>query len=165
MNKIKVFYAFTCFILFVSVLILSSFSVVSAVSNSTINFKVDIFAPPAPVVSLSLPDQIYLGNVSKGTETDKVKVEFNNTGTVAIIITPQLNDNSENIFNYTYFARRTSDSFQRIGFWSMNVSAPGTSGVESDYFYAKLDLRNYPGNFTSNLIGHTVPIKIVAVSQ
>lgn len=165
MNKKEVYFAFICFILFVGMLFLSSLGMVSAVSNSTINFKVDIFAPPAPVVRLSLPDQIYLGNVSKGVETDKVKVEFNNTGTVAIIITPQLNDNSENIFNYTYFARRTTDSYQRIGSWSMNVSAPGTSGVESDYFYAKLDLRNYPGNFTSDLIGYTAPIKILAVSQ
>ncbi|MEK6910942.1 MAG: hypothetical protein AABW82_04160 [Nanoarchaeota archaeon] len=162
----KEFYFIGCmFLLVVGVFVFSSFSFVSAVSNSTINFKVDIFAPPAPVVRLSLPDNIYLGNVSKGTETEKVKVEFNNTGTVAIIITPQLNDNSENIFNYTYFARRTTDSYQRIGLWSMNVSAPGTSGIEGDYFYAKLDLRNYPGNFTSDLIAYTVPIKILAVSQ
>ncbi|MDO8563748.1 MAG: hypothetical protein Q7R87_01950 [Nanoarchaeota archaeon] len=165
MNRKEIFFTACIFLLVVVAFVFSSFGLVSAVSNSTINFKVDIFAPPAPVVRLSLPDNIYLGNVSKGTETEKVKVEFNNTGTVAIIITPQLNDNSENIFNYTYFARRTTDSYQRVGSWSMNVSAPGISGIEGDYFYAKLDLRNYPGNFTSDVIGYTVPIKIFAVSQ
>lgn len=165
MNRKDISYVVGIFLLVVGVFVFSSLNVVSAVNNSTINFKVDIFAPPTPVIMLSLPDNIYLGNVSKGSETEKVKVEFNNTGTVAVIITPQLNDNSESIFNYTYFARRTTDSYQRIGSWSMNVTAPGTSGVESDYFYAKLDLRNYPGNFTSDLIGYTVPIKIFAVSQ
>lgn len=165
MGRREVCFVLGTFLLAVGMLIIFLISFVNASNNSTITFEANVFAPPAPLVRLSLPDRIFLGNVSKGTETDKVKVDFNNTGNVAVTITPQLNDNNENIFNYTYFARRTTDSYQRIGNWSMNVAVPGASGIESDYFYAILDLRNYPGNITSDLIGYSAPIKILAVSQ
>jgi len=139
-----------CFLLVASLVIVNA--------NDILTVEADILGPAPAVLSVEVPDFVYLGNVSKGEETDKVKIYMNNTGNVPILVTPEL-VNSDEIFDNLYFARRTTDSYEQIGEWSMNLTAPTTGGIESDYFYMKLDLRNYNKNITQDYIGKQADVK------
>ena len=69
-------------------------------------------------VPIEVPDYIFLGNVSKGEETDKAKIYVNNTGNVNVTITPQLKDLSDEIFRNLYFQNRqtgNNSAIRRIG--------------------------------------------------
>lgn len=144
--------------------LLAFFGFVSAGDVSV--FQVDLMGPAAPVIGISVPDIVDFGALANGEETDNIKMYINNTGNVGIIITPRLVNSSENVFNYTYFQRRTTESYSKIGSFSFNISAPATTGgIRSDYVYAKLDLKNYNGNFTSTIYNYNASIRFFAVSQ
>ncbi|MBS3091382.1 hypothetical protein J4217_02965 [Candidatus Pacearchaeota archaeon] len=150
-------------ILFLSLIFIGSLVIVNA--NDILTVEANIFGLEPPRISVNVPDYIFVGNASKETETDKVRVDINNTGNVAIVISPELVNESDEIFSNLYFARRAADSYKRIGSWSMNVSAPTAGGVESDYMYMKLDLRNFDGNITEDRIGKRADVRFIATAQ
>jgi hypothetical protein len=43
----------------------------------------------------------------------------------------------------------------------MNISSPGSSGVESDWFYTRLDLRAYTGTISSDMLDRESDVKFV----
>lgn len=148
---------------FIIVTSMFNFSFVGA--GNSMNVEADIIANP-PVISVQVPDRVYLGSVSPGGETNRTKVSLNNTGNVAIVITPILTNSSEVLMKNIYFARRTTESYKKVGDFSMNLSKPTTpGGVEEDYFYMKLDLTNYNQILTKNLTGYTSEIVFYAVEQ
>lgn len=112
-------------------------------------FSVDINGPTpyVAVLNVSVPDSVYLGVVKVGGETNKSKVTVSNTGNVAIVVTPSLVNSSDALFANLYFQRRVADSFRRIGNFSLNLTAPAEGDTTDDYFYVKLDLKNYNGTF------------------
>jgi hypothetical protein len=123
----------------------------SAVSDSMV-VEANVFAQ---TISIEVPDHVFLGNVTRGFSADYVRIDMNNTGTTDVKITPQLEDSSEKIFNYTYFARRTTEDFYRIGNFSINILKPSSiGGKRSEYCYVKLDLTDYPYDINQNLIGY-----------
>ena len=139
---------------------------VSADSDSeTMTIEADIFTQPPLVVSIEVPDYVFLGNVSVGkTNNNKTKVYVNNTGTANIIITPQVKNLSDDIVNYLYFQRRVADSWKQIGNFSFGINASTTGGKEDEYFYMKLDLKDYNGTIDQDIIGYQTDIKFVAMS-
>ena len=135
------------------------------------DFEADIYALPVFVanVSLQVPNYVYIGNVTVGEKqanpTSANKIYINNTGNVDIRITPLLHNSSEQIFSYLYFSTTTTGPYQRIGNFSFVITAPTTGGYRADYFYAKLDLTNYTGNLTGDLIAHRTKIRFDAAAQ
>jgi len=129
--------------------------------------EIDVFVPE-DVIKIEVPDYIYVGNLTWGSEeeTDKVKIYLNNTGTVDVKITSELSDPGEEIFSYLFFANRTYNDYERIGGnWSINIPAPSNpGGYEDDYFYMKLDLTDYGGDFDEDL-NHQAQIDFIAVEQ
>src|SRR3989344_7912271 len=84
--------------LFILILLSALFSFyVSAGQNETMTVEANIFAEEIyqDIISIEVPDYIFLGNVSKGEETEKAKIYVNNTGNVNVTITPQLKDLSD----------------------------------------------------------------------
>ncbi|MDP3881452.1 MAG: hypothetical protein Q8Q31_01080 [Nanoarchaeota archaeon] len=131
-------------------------------------FEVDVLGDQVddPVISLEVQDRVDFGEVENGRQTSNVRINVTNTGNVGIIVTPKLTDSSEDIFNYTYFQRRTTEPYSKIGIFNFNISAPAKLGEnKSDYIYAKMDLRNYPSTILRDLNGHTTNVKFFAVSQ
>jgi hypothetical protein len=119
----------------------------------------------ADTISIEVPDSIFLGNVTSGFSTDYQKVDINNTGTTNVRITPRLENSSEEIFNYTYFARRTTEDFVKIGDFSLNISKPSSlGGKRSDYCYIKLDLTNYGSRINQNLLDYRTNVIFWATS-
>ncbi|MDP1729407.1 MAG: hypothetical protein Q8L27_04350, partial [archaeon] len=123
-----------------------------SISGESMTAEANIFADS---ISIEVPDYIFLGNISKGFANEKVKLYINNTGTTNVTITPKLEDSSEKIFNYTYFARRADDVFVQIGKFSLNIPKPSTFGGKRDeYCYIRLDLTNYPYSISNDVPAH-----------
>jgi len=137
---------------------------VSAVDIS--RFEVNVFKEAVDMVRISVPDRVVFGNISKGQDSDEFKVDINNTGTVDVTVTPQLVDSGETIFSHLYFKRVLANPLTRIGLYSQNVSAPSTQGgSKAAYMYAVLDLRNFTGTISSDMMNHGADIKFMAVAQ
>lgn len=137
---------------------------VGALHSDVSAFEVNIVGPPEPIVKISVPDNVFFGNLENGQQSDEIRINVTNTGTVGVIITPQLIDKSERIFNYTYFGRRLADPFKRIGNFNFNITAPATGEVRDDYIYAKLDLRNFDGVINNDIPGHKADVRFFAVA-
>lgn len=137
---------------------------VSAVHNDVSTFEVNIIGPPEPIIKISVPDNVFFGDLENGQQSDNVRINITNTGTVGVIITPQLIDKSEKIFNFTYFARRTTNPFQKVGNFNFNITAPATGDVREDYIYAKLDLRDFDGVIDNDILGHKADVRFFAVA-
>src|SRR3989344_3420316 len=130
----------------------SLFVIVFVSANSNVDFVADVYAPRT---SIQITNSIYMGNISKGYSTDKTRVDINNTGDVAVMVTPQLSNSSEEIFSNLYFKRIQSDPFARIGNFSLNISKPSSmGGVKESSFYVKLDLTGYTGTISADKLGH-----------
>jgi len=128
--------------------------------------ETDIIVPDS-VIKIEVPDYVYVGNITWGfeTQTEKIKIPINNTGTVDVEVYPGLVNPGGDVFSFLHFARRTTEPYQRIGNWSFNISAPAPGGVEEDYFYMKLDLSEYEGDFDESLLGHKADIEFIAVEH
>ena len=123
--------------------------------------EIDIYGPPAPIISIQVPDSIDLGNISYNGDGTRTRVDINNSGNVNVNIKPVLVDSGDQIFSNLYFIRRTTDVYTKIGTWSINVNA-SSSGVEQEYFYMKLDLRDFNGNIVSDMLNERENIKFIA---
>src|SRR3989344_6074882 len=147
-------------VLLVGVL-LSLFVIVFVSANSNVDFVADVYAPRT---SIQITNSIYMGNISKGYSTDKTRVDINNTGDVAVKVTPQLSNSSEEIFSNLYFARRTTEPYGKIGNFSLNISQPSSLGdVTDEYFYVKLDLTGYTGTISADKLGHKAQVVFYAL--
>lgn len=141
-----------------------SFNVMAASGSEPIStFEVDIYGPPVARIEIQVPDRIDLGNLSYNSYSDDFKVEINNSGNVNINVRPVL-VTSDDIFKNLYFRKRTSGNesiFTKVGDWSMNITAP-TGSVREDWFYARLDLRDYAGSITRDMLSQEANVKFIA---
>ena len=135
------------------------------IAGNVMTAETDIYVP-AEIVSIEVQDYVYLGNITVGenSETEKVKVYINNTGNVGVVVTPQLVDSNEDLFDNIYFARITTVPYEKIGSWSINISKPSSGGVRKEDFWMKLDLSDYTGELNEE-IGHESDIVFIAVAQ
>ncbi|MBR9704631.1 hypothetical protein GOV12_04410 [Candidatus Pacearchaeota archaeon] len=163
-----------CVTFILSLILLTS--LVFAQSNASMEVEANIigFLDDDPVydVSIEVPDSIFLGNVTKNDPiSDELRVYINNTGNLAITVTPQLFDSSEKIFSNLFFrtlktSNGTSVLKQRIGDYSLDIDKPATSvGVKSKYCYMSLDLTDFNEELEEDLIGHKSRIVFLAMPQ
>lgn len=133
--------------------------------------EVDVIAEDSDIISVQVPERIDFGEISKGEKSEEMRIYINNTGNVDIIVTPDLLDQSEDIFSYLYLRKqKTSDGldvpFSRIGDFSLNISKPDAGDdFKSAYFYMILDLSDYPDEILDDMINHETDIKFYAVAQ
>ena len=120
-------------------------------ASDSMSVEVNVYAPS---VSLSVPDRIAFGNLTKGYDSDQVDFLIYNTGTSNIKITAELENSSDNIFRYLYLWG-SSISQKRIENFTINISAPSAyGGSESKTIYSKLKLSEFNGTISSDLIGY-----------
>lgn len=142
--------------------ILSVNSVMAASGAEPVStVEVDIYGPPPSIIEIQVPDSIDLGNISYNGDGARTRVDINNSGNVDVDIRPMLAVEGDEIFSNLYFVRRTTDVYTKIGDWSIRVNA-STSGVEEDYFYMKLDLRDYSGSIEGDMLNERENIKFIA---
>jgi hypothetical protein len=90
------------------------------------------------------------GEIASGYETKYAKVNISNTGTMDVIVRPEIDNLLDPIFQNLYFTHRspsTDFNYKRIGEFDFRLNKSEEYGEENeDYFYAKLDLRSYSGS-------------------
>jgi hypothetical protein len=161
------------FFILYSVLLISF---VFAESNGTTIVKANImgFSNNTTVydVSIEVPDIIDFGNITKDEPvSDELKIYINNTGRLAITVTPQLFDEDETIFSYLFFrtlksSNGTNVPKQRIGDYSVDIDKPLTgNGYRSKYCYISLDLSDFDGEIKEDLIDYKSKIVFLAMPQ
>ena len=122
-------------------------------------------------VGIQVTDYIDLGNVTNKTLLSaEKKIYINNTGSVNITVTPQLEDPNEGIFSFLYFRLRMSSSdtsknkYSRIGDFNIYIDKPSSgSKVKSEYCYMRLNLTEFDGPLTEDLYDHRANVIFYAM--
>ncbi|NCO11820.1 hypothetical protein CO038_02440 [Candidatus Pacearchaeota archaeon CG_4_9_14_0_2_um_filter_39_13] len=151
------------FILFVFLILFSGV----VIAQEFMTVETDIIVPES-LIMIEVPDYVYVGNITWGFETEVIsdKVNINNTGTVDVRVYPELVDPEEEIFRFLHFSELKNGPYKIIEDWDINISAPSQfGGVEKEYFYMKLDLEDYEGEFNESMLGHQTQIEFIAVEQ
>jgi len=163
-NYMKKEGAFLIFTIFLAVFVFQ-FSVVFGEQNDTMILAADIlpYVTNVTTVSIEVPDYVFFGNLTKGGFSEEIKVTVNNTGTVNVIVTPELTNSSEKIFNNTYFrTRKTSGGiavpFTKLGDFNFRINKS-----DSEYFYISLDLTNYTEDIPVALPNHQAELTFFAL--
>lgn len=144
---------------------------VLAGQNETMVVEANIFADPVleDVISIEVPDYVFLGNVSRGEKTEKIRINVNNTGTVNITVTPELNNPLDKIFSNIYCQSRQTGNYStiyKIGSYSFDIEAPSSlGGKRSEYFYMWLNLTDYEESIPNDMIGEREQITFVALPK
>lgn len=174
MNKTYFFYKIG---IFLTAIMLCIFPINLIAASDVMRIEVDVIdsgsqEPGQPgSISIEVPDLIDLGDVDEDGNSDELKIYVNNTGEVAITVTPQLVDYSDDIFSNLYFREFKTSGGQpvepkRIGSWSFNISAPASGATQrSKYFYMRLDLKDADIDLSSDLNGHRADVKFIATAQ
>ena len=132
-------------------------------ANAVTMFEADVLAP---VVKIEVPAHLNLGNVTPGFSSERVRVDIDNVGTTAVAVIPQLEDANEEIFKYLSFTRRTTEPYAKIGDFTFFLSRPSVPGkIESDYFYAKLDLSTFQGSVKEDVFGRQARVVFWVLPQ
>ena len=164
-----------CFWSILGIALLFNITIISAQSNATMTVGANIIGfrnnYSYEGIGIQVPDFIDLGNVTTDDPVSKEKtIYINNTGSVDIIVTPQLSDSNEGIFNYLFFRsyKQSPDSeknkYYRIGDYSLNISKPSTgSTVRKAQCYMSLNLTDFNAPISHDLIGHQAEITFWAM--
>lgn len=157
-------------VLFIIVSIILSSFLVSSGQNETTTVEINLLSnQPAQIISIEVPDYIFLGNVTKGEETDKYQIYLNNSGNVDIRITPQLEEPYDEIFTNLFFQNRQSgnnSAIYKIGEYSFEILKPSTEGgKKSEYFWMWLDLTDFQQNIEQDRMGLTQDVIFTAMPQ
>ncbi len=117
------------------------------------------------IVSLSIPNEVFLGNVSRGFKTNEsVQVTLTNTGNTDIAVTPELLE-QDSLFSNLYFKRIQSESFKRIGEFVLNISRPAEiGGMRQQGMYMKLDLTDYTGSIDAGVNRRYADVRFIVTS-
>jgi hypothetical protein len=114
------------------------------VSNSSILVSVDILEP---VLSVEIsPNNVDLGTLTKGYESDPINLTATNTGDIDVEIIPILNENAEDFFQYLEFATGSCSTYTNVSKWDSSIidASDIFGGIGEEYsFCMHMDLKNY----------------------
>lgn len=122
-------------------------------------------------ISVQVPEFIDLEEVNENGLSEELQIYMNNTGTVAITVTPGLVNYTDDVFQHLYFREfKTSGGNpvtpRQIGNWSMNISAPASGqNFRSKYFYMRLDLSQSGIDVANDLPGHQARVRFFATPR
>jgi hypothetical protein len=114
-------------------------------SNSTIKISANLVEPIA-MINIS-PNNIFLGEVTRGYETDFKNITIMNIGTMDVKLSPILESNSDAIFQNLKFASSSCSSWSNVSHWNSSIISHSKNytnkGGETYNFCIKLDLTDY----------------------
>ncbi len=147
-------------------LLISLLFFVQAQSDTSIFVATIINNSVTELIKVVVPDRVILGNVTIGRSSEEVRVWVNNTGSVAIKVTPGLINTSDSIFRNLYFRKFQTRNFTKIGEFNFNISAPSKGKTyEDEYFWVILNLTDYTGPAIINATTYEAAIRFSAVKQ
>ncbi|MEK6826909.1 MAG: hypothetical protein AABX99_00295 [Nanoarchaeota archaeon] len=166
-------------VIYASLFLLFSFLVISMTpsvesykpgDNSTINVSVSL---KQPFVRVEItPNEISLGEITLGYDSNFSNITFINKGTLDASVTPVLDIGANTIFNYLEFATASCATYHNMSYYSVNTTLLGVlskSNIynntgEEDSACVRLGLKDYAGdeiasdmNLSTNLIFWAMP--------
>jgi len=131
-------------------------------SNDTMTVKVNVLKSE---ISISVPSQVIFEDIAKGYLSERQDIDIDNTGTVDITVTPEVND-TEGIFDYLVFQEVLSDPMINIRYFSLDIDKPSTiGGTKTEGIYLYLDLTEYDGEIDMDMVDHESTVVFWAVPQ
>lgn len=113
--------------------------------NSTLKVSANLVEPIA-MVNIS-PNNVFLGEITRGYETNYQNITIVNTGTMDVKISPMLDNNADTVFQNLKFASSSCSTWSNISHWNSSIishSKNYTSRNGEVYnFCMKLDLTDY----------------------
>ena len=130
-----------------SVILLGSL-VFAGTNAGDMNVNIDLYKSG---IRMSVPNEIDLGNVTKGYATTPVAFNISNTGTVNIEVTPELDVSHDEIFTNLMIGKTKTGAKSAIGNFSVNITKPTKLGEEKkQIIYINLDLEEYTGEISQD---------------
>jgi hypothetical protein len=132
-------------------------------ADPVLNVSVNILEPPQHVLRVEIsPDNINLGNILPGYNSNYSNITFTNKGDLKAIIYPKLNSNHDDVFNYLEFntasCSPTSTVWHNISYYLnesnkfLIINKPSTLGGERiDNACIRLRLEDYDNPISPGL--------------
>jgi len=114
-------------------------------------------------ISISVPDQVSFGNIAPGYTSERQEIEIVNDGTVDVGVSADLEE-EDDIFENIAFRRVLDDPLTKIDFFEIEIEKPSTVGDENEEdVYMYLDLSDYEGEESGDMMGHNATVIFTAV--
>jgi hypothetical protein len=121
-------------------------------SNSTMKVSANLVEPIA-MVNIS-PDNIFLGEITRGYETEYKNITITNIGTMDVKVSPILDENTDIVFQNLKFASSTCSSWAYISHWNSSMISHSKNYTNKNggvyNFCIKLDLTDYDNVILNN---------------
>ncbi|MBI2629277.1 hypothetical protein HYW74_04285 [Candidatus Pacearchaeota archaeon] len=129
-------------------------------ANDILTVKADIIGPR---VSIQVPDEIDLGNISNGDTPSWMNFTINNTGNVKVRITSELINSDHEVFNYTEFDT-TTEAIRRVDNFTTTINKPSLGDITSKNINVRINLEDYNGTaITEDILDATAQIRFLAM--
>jgi hypothetical protein len=124
--------------------------------------KADVLAS---TVGIDVPSNVELGEIAKGYMSERQDIDVKNTGTTDIVVIPSLDEGyNQSIFGYLSFQKTLSEDLKKIGSFEFDIEKPNSVGsTRTEGIYMYLDLTDFEGEISDDLIGHSTNVTFWAI--
>lgn len=131
-------------------------------ADDTLQTEADVYAP---TIGVSVTGMVDFGSLTKGYSSADKAIEVNNTGDVNIVVTPDVTDPHDAIYDNLFFRKTTTSPLFVVGTFTMTIAKPTVfGGVTKDSAYVRLDLTNYTGTIATDKLNLTSNVVFTAVA-
>jgi len=154
MKKIMSVMLFVC--------LMFSFGFVVADDSGTMTVKVNVLKS---VVGISVPDEVVFPDIASGYLSERQDLDIENIGTVDISVSAELDGlYADTIFQHLAFRNILDDPLTEIRYFDFEILKPNTvGGTRSENIYMYLDLENYSGEITEDMMDHETDVTFYAL--
>ncbi|MBS3092583.1 hypothetical protein J4466_04150 [Candidatus Pacearchaeota archaeon] len=129
-------------------------------ANDVLTVKTDIIGPR---VSIQVPNEIDLGNISNGDTPPWMNFTINNTGNVKVRITSELINSDHEVFNYIEFDT-TTEAIRRVDNFTTTINKPSLDEITSKNISVRINLEDYNGTaITEDIPNAQAQIRFLAM--
>ena len=113
-----------------------------------------------PVISIEVPDSISIGEVTKNDPVSEKKFSINNTGTVDVVITTEIDENASEVFDYLFLRKYRSSTRLNVNDFEGQIPTG-----EEKQFYVGLNMTGFNETLSSNDLVLNTTIKFTAMAD
>ncbi len=119
----------------------------------------------ATTIGIDVPNNVEIGEITKGYISDRQDLDIENTGTTDIIVIPALDEGYDGeIFEYLSFQKTLSDDLTKIGSFEFEIERPNIiGGTRTERIYMYLDLEEFEEDISADLPGHNTNVTFWAI--
>ncbi len=144
---------------FIFLVLLMSFFAFASAQDEELTLEANLIGP---IVMIEAPDNVFLGNVSKGENSDWTNITITNKGNVKVFISAEIISMQHNIFEYLEFDT-TTESIRNITSFNTTIAKPPQGGIINKIIDLRLNLEDYPYEVEQDALNQQSRIKFIAM--